>query len=231
MNNKKILAPISVITALAVILIPLIPVQAQGRPQSTILNVPFIRQAPFGNWDDRRQQYGCEEASIVMAMAWVRSAYNNASDVILREEALRDIINMSEYQKVIYGVYEDTNAQDTARVVREFYQHSDVTVTENISVEHIRMELSKNRVVIVPLNTQLTGLPIYKNGPVRHTVIVVGYDDKNDEIIINDPIVQNGGNMWIPAAALDKALWNYTTGNNLRLPARTTAMVSIGKAN
>lgn len=219
------------LTALAVILIPLFPVTAQGRPQSVILNVPYVMQAPFGNWNDRRQQYGCEEAAIVMAMAWVRSATNSPTDTIFKEEALRDIINMSEYEKVIYGFFEDTNAQDTARLIKDIYQHQNVEVKENISSETIKQELANNRVVIIPLNTRETGMSVYSNGPIRHTVIAVGYDDKNDEIIVHDPIFSGGEYLWIPSERLDKALWNYTSGNLIPLPARTTALISIGKEN
>lgn len=73
-------------------------------------------------------------------------------------------------------------------------------------------------------------MPIYRNGPIRHTVIVTGYDDKNNELIINDPILKKGASIWIAAPRLDAALWDYTTGDNLRLPTpRTTALISIGK--
>ena len=36
-------------------------------------DVPFTSQAPTGNWDDERQQDGCEETSALMAMLWVRN--------------------------------------------------------------------------------------------------------------------------------------------------------------
>jgi hypothetical protein len=219
------------LTAIAVILIPVFPVTAQGRPQSVILNVPYVMQAPLGDWSDRRQQYGCEEAAIVMAMAWVREAVNSPTDVIFKDEAVRDIVNMSEYERVIYGFYEDTSAQDTARLMREFYLYPDVEVKENISTEDIKMELSKNRVVLLPLNTRLTGLSVYRNGPIRHMVIAVGYDDKNDEIIVHDPIFRNGEYFWMPASSLSAALWNYSSGNQRPLPPRTTALISVGKGN
>jgi len=227
--NLKKYSPI--IAAIAVILIPVFPVTAQGRPQSVILNVPYVMQAPFGEWSDRRQQYGCEEAAIVMAMAWVREATNSPTDIIFKDEALRDIVNMSEYERVIYGFYEDTSAQDTARVMREFYRYEDVVVREHIGIEDIKQELAKNRVVLLPLNTRATGMAVYRDGPVRHMVIAVGYDDKNDEIIVHDPLFRNGEYLWIPSSRLSVALWNYTSGNLLPLPTRTTAMISVGKGD
>ena len=223
---KKYLIPLA---ALAVILIPVFPVTAQGRPQATILNVPFVMQVPLGNWSDSRQQYGCEEASIIMAMAWVRSEVNLPGNTINKEEAVRDIINMAEYERVIYGFHEDTSAQDTARLMKEFYRYNNVEVKENISVEDIKMELSKNRVVLIPFNSRLTGMPIYKNGPVRHMVVAVGYDDKNDEIIVHDPLFSNGAYLWIPSSGLQASLWNYNSGVHRPLTTRSTAFVSVGR--
>jgi hypothetical protein len=215
-------------TALAVSLIPLYPTTAQGRPQSTILNVPFVMQAPFGEWSDDRQQYGCEEASIFMAMAWARGGIM-PNEQTFKEEAKRDIINMSEYERVIYGFYQDTSAQDTARLVREFYQYQDVSVKENISIEDIKQELAQNRVVLLPLNTRLTGMAMYANGPVRHMIIAVGYDDKNDEIIVHDPLYSTADYLWIPSSGLQAALWNYNSGIHRPLGNRSTALISIGK--
>lgn len=40
-------------------------------PEMVRLTVPFTAQAPTGNWDDVKQGNGCEEASILMAHAWV----------------------------------------------------------------------------------------------------------------------------------------------------------------
>lgn len=227
--KSQFIKSLLVIAAIAIILIPVFPITAQGRPQSAILNVPYVMQAPHGDWSDNRQQYGCEEASIVMAMAWVRYNGDPTKHQIDKDEAVRDIVNMSEYEKVIYGFYEDTNAQDSARLIREFYQYPNVKVQENITVENIKQEIAKNRVVIVPLNTRATGLPMYKNGPVRHTIVVVGYDDKNDEVIIHDPIVPNGDFIWIPSSALQTALWNYNSGIHRPLGNRSTALISVGK--
>lgn len=133
------------IAASAAIIISFFPFgsQAQGRPQATFLNVPFVMQAPFDNWADDRQQYGCKEASIVMAMAWARREITSSEDMIYNEEALRDIINMSEYERVMFGVYEDTSAADTARLVREFYQYQNVELKYNITTEDIKVELAK----------------------------------------------------------------------------------------
>src|SRR3989338_7629179 len=45
---------------------------ASDLPAKVLWEVPFTSQAPRGNWKDPRQQAGCEEASVLMAMRWVR---------------------------------------------------------------------------------------------------------------------------------------------------------------
>ncbi len=214
---------ILLIGAVAVGQLPLFSIEAQSRPQSVMMKVPYASQIPTGDRNDPRQADGCEEASIIMAMAWARGGSHLPAD-----EVERDIINISEYERVIYGFYQDTSAQDTARVMREFYQYKDVTTKEGISVEDIKQELAQNRLVIFPLNTRLTGLPIYRTGPPRHTVVAVGYDDKSDSLIINDPLYGNARNMWVPSSNIQSALSNYYSG--IHRPGNTgTALISVGK--
>ena len=193
-----------------------------------MLSVPYASQIPLGNWRDPRQADGCEEASILMAMAWVNGAKDNAS--IPADEVERNIINISEYERVALGFYQDTSAQDTAKIMREYFQYYDIGLLENIGVEDIKLELAANRIVIIPINVHATGLPMYRGGPVRHTIVVVGYDDKNDELIIHDPLYKNIQNFWVPASAIGKGLSNYRSG--VHLSGNTgTSLISIGRTS
>src|SRR3989344_6679608 len=54
---------------------------------AVLLTVPFAAQAPFGEWSDPRQQDGCEEASTIMAMHWVRGDMS-----LTLEEAKKEIL-------------------------------------------------------------------------------------------------------------------------------------------
>src|SRR3989344_7509187 len=71
-----------------------------------LLNVPFTPQAPFGDWGDSRQQDGCEEASALMAMRWVQGRG------LSKDEALKEILAISDYETATYGHFHDTSAQD-----------------------------------------------------------------------------------------------------------------------
>jgi hypothetical protein len=214
----------SMILALAVgMLISLVPysfVGSFGRPQSTMLNVPYTTQAPLGEWSDPRQADGCEEAALVMAMAWLRGGS------IPPEEAKRDIINMSEYERVKLGFYQDTSMADTGALLKDYYGHSNYIVQYGITSDDIKNELAGNRVVLIPLNTQRLGGVYGPNGPPRHTVVAVGYDDQADTITIHDPY-QGGEYRAIPSKNIDAALWDYNSGVHLPLPPKMPAMLVV----
>ena len=69
------------------------------RSEYAVNDVPFVSQAPFGEWSDTRMQDGCEEASTLMAVRWVEERS------ITKSEAKEEIIAMSEYQLEEYGSY------------------------------------------------------------------------------------------------------------------------------
>ena len=199
-------------------------VGAETRPPFIIHNVPFTSQAPLGEWSDPRQADGCEEAAIVMAMAWARGGGD-----IPAEEAKRDIVNISEYEKVIWGFFQDTSIADTARLMRDIYGHSGVMVQDDIGAENIKDALAAGNVVIVPINTQMTGLVKYKNGPPRHTVIAVGYDEQQDKIIMHDPYTGGAYDLQLSSSALNNSLWDYHSGIHLNAGPKRSAMIVVPK--
>lgn len=192
-------------------------------PQSVLLNVPFTSQAPLGEWNDRRQLDGCEETSIKMAMMWV---YGNAAPP---EEVRRDIINMSELEKVVFGSFEDTSAADTASLFKSFYNYDKVSVAYGITTTDIKVQLAAGHLVLIPLNTRSLKNKIYRRGPVRHTVVVVGYDNQRKEMIINDPFFAHGANVHVKESELQKALGDYKTGMHLPAGSRAKAMIVVSK--
>ncbi len=211
---------LALIVGMLISLIPYSFVGSFGRPQSTLLGVPYTTQAPLGEWSDPRQADGCEEATLVMAMAWLRGG------TIPAEEAKRDIINMSEYERIRFGFYQDTSMMDTGTLLKEYYGHANYIVQYGISSEDIKNELAGNRVVLIPLNTQRLGGVYSQSGPPRHTVIAVGYDDQADTITIHDPY-QGGQFRAIPSKDIDAALWDYNSGVHLPLPPKMPAMLVV----
>ena len=69
--------------------------------ESVLYDIPFTPQAPLAQWDDPRQEDGCEEASVLMAVYWLRG------QGLTPLTARREIIAAAEYQKKEYGTFKD----------------------------------------------------------------------------------------------------------------------------
>ena len=201
---------------------PTLPEQIQT--DHVLLNVPFTSQAPLGNWTDPRQEDGCEEASILMAWLW------SQDKAIAPTAAEKAIINLSDFETAHYGNYNDLDAQDTARLMPEYYHYnaSKIIVKENVSVDDIKNELRRGRLVLVPVNGQRLNNPNFKQpGPTTHMVVVRGFDDVQSQFITNDPGTRNGNLYPYTYFTLLGAMVNYPSGNHLSQVGRLNAMISI----
>ena len=193
-------------------------------PQRVLLDVPFTVQAPFGGWADERQDYGCEEASILMAMRWARG------ETLTAAQAEQEIIAISEFEKEQYGDFHDTSAQDTLKVMKAYFKYENAFVQFDIGTEDIKAELAKGNVVIVPIDGRNVGNPYYTPpGPPKHKIVIRGYDDATQEFITNDPGTKRGEGYRYGYDVLEGALLDYPTGINEPITEIKTAMIVIKK--
>jgi len=191
-----------------------------------LLNVPFFAQAPTGNWSDPRQEDGCEEASITMAWLW------SQDKTLTAQQAEKAITDISDYELTNYGNYNDLDAQDTAKLMEDYYHYDakKITVTENISIEDIKNALRQGRVVLTPANGQKLGNPNYKSpGPLTHMLVIRGFDDAKQQFITNDPGTRNGNQYRYSYTVLFNALVNYPSGHHESQVGRPNAMIAIEK--
>ena len=177
--------------------------------ESVLLEVPFAAQAPFGNWEDPRQQNGCEEASAIMAMKWV-----NRDTILPLDSAMNSIIEISEYEQRVYGEYRDTSAADTiSRIFNDHFEYYKVRLAKNIRAKDIIRELKSGNLVVVPANGQKLKNPFFTlPGPIEHMLVIIGYDSKTGEFITNDPGTRHGKNFRYKSQVLEDALQDYPTG-------------------
>lgn len=193
-------------------------------PKQVLLDVPFTAQAPFGNWADVRQDYGCEEAAILMAMYWVYGR-----DLPL-EEAKKEIIAISEFEKEKYGNFHDTSTLDTLKVLKAYFGYENAFVEFDIGIEDIKAELAQGNVVIVPIDGTKVGNPYYTPpGPAKHKVVIRGYDDNAQEFITNDPGTKRGEGYRYNYQILENAIVDYPTGLNEPISQVRTAMIVVYK--
>lgn len=196
-------------------------------PEKDILyDVPFAPQAPLGNWQDLRQENGCEETSAIMAMAWVRG-----KGKFVPAEAEKEIIAIADYELEKYGDFHDTSAKDTAiRIFNDYFNYDNIEVKYNVDAKDIKGELVKGNLVIVPVNGQKLKNPFYKPpGPIEHMIVVVGYDNDNKEFITNDPGTKHGEKYRYKEEILEGALQDYPTGFHEPIPEIKTAMIVVSR--
>ena len=196
------------------------------KERDVLFKVPFMSQAPFGNWSDPRKQDGCEEAAAIMAMAWVRGI-----DKLTVQKVDKEINAISSYEEKTYGNFHDTSAKDTAeRIFKGYYGYDRVQTRHDITKEDIKNELFKGNLVIVPTNGRKLGnLNYTPPGPSTHNLVIIGYDVETKEFITNDPGTRKGKNYRYNEGVLEGALLDYPTGNHKKVKEEKTAMIIVSK--
>jgi hypothetical protein len=197
--------------------------QEASTSQEILLSVPFTTQSPFAEWSDPRQQDGCEEASMLMAVYWARG------EKLTRELAKKEILAMAEFEKLTYGSFIDTDVKDTVvRIARGYFKFESARAVENITLDDIKKELFKGNLVLVPTNGRRLGNPNYKApGPERHMLVIRGYNSAKKEFITNDAGTRKGEGYRYNEDVLFKAIVNYPTGDHLPIKEETKAMIIV----
>ncbi|MBX4211786.1 MAG: C39 family peptidase [Candidatus Yanofskybacteria bacterium] len=197
------------------------PTPTVSLPLKILLDVPFTAQAPLGHWEDPRQQDGCEEASILMAIHWA-----NRTKFTSLEEAEQSIITLAEYKN--HPI--DTSAADTANLMRDYFNYSKIRVVYNITRKDIQKELAAGNLVLVPAWGQKLLNPNFTPpGPVTHMLVIKGYDDGTQEFITNDPGTRKGEGFRYNYSVMQNAFFDYPTGDHELLITKRSAMIVIEK--
>lgn len=188
-------------------------------------DVPFTAQAPTGQWSDERQQDGCEEASALMAIRWVKN------QGITKQQALEEITTLSDYEQATYGEYRDVTLADVKKwIFNDYYKYSNVKHVKNITKEDIIRALHDNSVVLLPMNGQLLGNPNFTApGPERHMLLVRGYDPRTDQFITNDPGTRKGESYRYSSATIMNAILVYPTGYHVPANESLKEMLVVKK--
>jgi hypothetical protein len=189
---------------------PLDTVVAETPKQKNILlSVPFIAQAPLGNWSDPRQQDACEEASVLMAMAWIN---NEKEPSLLGAE--KQIIALADWQQEQYGEHRDLHIEAVAsRLFEEYFSYEAVTVKEITTAEELIKFLEQGYLILVPSNGQVLKNPYFTApGPERHLLVIIGYDYEKEMFITNDPGTRQGRGFKYPKERLFDSIRVYPSG-------------------
>ena len=177
------------------------PESVPSDPPAPIANraVPFTSQAPFAVWDELHGE-ACEEASLIMAMAYFRNF------ALTPHTAEQEILNVVDWQTQ-QGYAVDLTAKETKEVAEQYYQLT-AELVYKVNVETIKRELDAGKLVILPLAGREIGNPYFQTpGPIYHMLVVTGYDD--DEFITNDPGTKRGENYHYQFATLINAIHDW----------------------
>lgn len=185
--------------------------QEKGLVVQEVINlaVPFTSQAPLYEWKDQRQQDGCEEASVLMAMAWVKGEAG-----LTPAEWKERIVALADWEQEKYGEHRDVSVPDTVDWMFKDYFSYDNVRSENITgVDQLVEVLEAGSILLVPVNGQALGNPNFTApGPEHHFVIIKGYDYAAQEFITNDPGTRLGKDYRYPEEVIYEALRAYPTG-------------------
>ncbi len=173
---------------------------------SVLLSVPFTSQAPFGLWAPPYSE-ACEEANLVMAMRWARG------QTLTLDEAASEIVVLAVFENKIFGFNEDTNIEQTAQLLHDYYHYDNYEVKKDASLDDIKKELSAGNLVIIPAAGKLLNNPHFTPpGPDYHMLLIRGYDDNTRIFITNDPGTKFGSGYTYNYLTIDQA-WHDWTGS------------------
>ena len=177
-------------------------------PPEINLAVPWMSQAPHANWDFPYQE-ACEEASIIMVDAFYKGLTKRL-DPDAADEAIKKLVT---YQNDKYGDYKDTDASQTAKIIKDYFGYKDVRVLSFKTTEDIKNILARGYPVIVPFSGKALKNPNYRNGgPLYHMLVIKGYTD-DGLFITGDPGTRKGEDYVYPYSRIIEAAHDWNGGD------------------
>ena len=199
-----------------------------GTVISTVIDdVPFYAQAPLGRWSDPRQQEGCEEASVMMAVDWAENRTRTP------QQAEAAIIAMSEFERANFGAFVDSSTLDTFDwLMIEHHEFFGGEYVEGIDALDVMQALSEGMIVVLPVNGTVLDNPYFQGGgPLRHMIVVYGYDYVTGEFLTHEPGTIRGDGYRYSFHTLDLAINDYNSGTYEPLPVPPrTAMILVSRS-
>lgn len=206
---------------------PAVIEKQQVIPMKVIIqDVPFISQAPTGNWKDLVFQNACEEATLLMAEKWVSRGMFGTSKQM--EMEIRKITNAEKkyFPKDSY----DLSVQDILLLAQKYFPQMQVSLVKNVTADSIKNALFEGNIVIIPANGQKLRNPNFTApGPLYHTLLIRGYDLTTDEFITNDPGTRKGSGYRYAADIIFDAMQDYETGYHGKLFPDEKVMLVVSR--
>ncbi len=157
-------------------------------PVEINLGVPFTSQAPHSDWSFPYKE-ACEEASVLMVKEFFDG---RKSGKIPADIADAGILKIVEFEKSLFGFYEDTTIEQTRDFAELMYGFDKTEIINNPTVLDIQQRLMLGLPVIVPAAGRDLGNPNFTApGPIYHMLVIRGFT-ADGKFITNDPGTRNG---------------------------------------
>jgi uncharacterized protein YvpB len=170
------------------LLFSLIPIQTSFASPTTTsplsLKIPFTSETPDGKWVAPWNN-ACEEASVSM----VEQFYLKNTRKISSKEWKEKMLPLFEWETKNLGFHQDTNAEETAKLINEHSAFSAV-VKKDPSLQSIKEQLIAGHPVITlhaGFELKNPHIPFRRSGSGYHMLVLKGFDDSKKEFITNDP--------------------------------------------
>src|SRR3989344_1860349 len=178
-----------------------------GLKSEVNLAIPFTSQAPSKNWGLPYAEF-CEEASALMT-----ASYINGWTIPTIEFAEQKMLEIKSFEEKRFGYYKDTTVEETAVILREFYNFNKVQVLYDPTINDIKKAVADGKAVMAPMAGRLLGNPYFQSpGPIYHMIVIKGYT-KEGNIITNDPGTRNGANFIYSPSVIMNAIHDWNGGN------------------
>ena len=166
-----------------------------------------------------------DDASALMAVSWARG------EELTNQKGLEEIIQISDFELKKYGEYRDVSAHDTVDwIFKDYFSFEGASLRKSITSDDIIGELRAGNLVIVPLNGQILRNPFFTPpGPIRHMLLIRGYDPNTDEFITNEPGTRHGEGFRYKTDVLYSAIADYPTGFHEHIDGIWKNMIVVGK--
>lgn len=181
--------------------------EQQPLPSSAIIDMPFLVQAPFANWDPLHED-ACEEASLIMVKHYLDKS--GISDLNQGEKEILDLVDYENQN----GYGQSITLEQLADISKSYFGLKNPRIVKDVTIENIKTEIAKGRPVIIPAAGRILPNPNFKNGgPNYHMLVVKGYS--NDYFITNDPGTKNGEDFKYKYEDLVNAIHDWNAENIL----------------
>lgn len=187
------------------------------------LDVPFISQAPLGDWGMPYQE-ACEEASIIMVKHYL------SGEPLSSEHADAEIHEMVNWETE-NGFGEDIDAVETLAVASKFYNVTGKVFYDNeVTLDKIKELLSEGHPVMIPAAGQVLANPNYTGeGPPYHMLVIKGYDETH--FITNDPGTQFGENYRYTYETIEAAIHDWEGSKDTIKDGRKAMFILTDRTN